>query len=575
MTHQPVYDIAAICANHGIKQAVICPGSRSAPLLLGFTRHPDIECFTFSDERSAAFVALGLAQSSGKAVALICTSGTATYNFAPAVAEAFYSQVPLLVITADRPPEWIDQFDGQTISQKNIYGKHVKSAYNFPSDFSHNDVNWHGQRLVNEAIIHSITSPQGPVHINVPLREPLYYEGQQKINFSKYLHIFKVNPINTILSDSAFDSLKAEWEQYQHVLLVVGQMQTNPELTEAIKTFSKKHSVPVVADIISNQHNIPEVINYQDLFLGQGNEAKLKSLQPDLLITIGQSVISKNLKAFLRKHRAKAHWHIQTAGNFTDTFQQLSRIIYSDSTALLNKLSSIETKEAFNKQKQENYHKLWQIEQRSLSRITNSFFPQEELNELELVNEVLKEIPDGAALHLANSMSVRYANFLGLSNEKANVKVWSNRGTSGIDGCTSTVVGHAINNKTLQVLITGDMAFFYDRNAFWHNYPLNNLRIILLNNHGSLIFGLLDGPSALPEFEEFFETRQMLTAKSLATEFGIEYLQLDNKRKLRNLMKDFFDLSGGNKILELETSTKTNKRIFEALKSKIKSNDES
>jgi 2-succinyl-5-enolpyruvyl-6-hydroxy-3-cyclohexene-1-carboxylate synthase len=571
LSHQLVYDIAAICAKHGIKQAIICPGSRSAPLLLGFTRHPSIKCFTFSDERSAAFFALGMAQSSGKAVALICTSGTAVYNFAPAIAEAYYSNTPLLVLTADRPQEWIDQLDGQTIRQQNVYADHIKAKYNYPAEFSHADIKWHTHRMVNEAIIQATTQPKGPVHINVPLREPLYSKDQVSINYSEDLHIFKSNEIYTSLSEREFDSIKAEWQNYHHKLLVIGQTELNTTLSEAIQYFSERHQIPVVADIISNQQNVNNIISYQDLFLGQSSEARLKSLQPDLLITLGLSVISKNLKIFLRKYKSKAHWHIQIAGNTADTFKQLSRIINADPVNTLNLLTSIDTEEAFQIQKQENYYKLWQIEQRTSARTVAAYFPQQELNELELVNTVLKEIPDGSGLHLANSMSVRYANFLGLDSIKANVKVWSNRGTSGIDGCTSTAAGHALNHDNLQILITGDMAFFYDRNAFWNNYPLNNLRIILLNNHGSLIFGLLDGPSALPEFEEFFETKQKLNAKALCAEFGLDYLKLDNKKKLKNLLKDFFDPEGPGKVLEIESASALNKNIFESLKIKIKS----
>jgi 2-succinyl-5-enolpyruvyl-6-hydroxy-3-cyclohexene-1-carboxylate synthase len=569
-----VYDIAAICAGHGIKQAVICPGSRSAPLLLGFTRHPSITCYTFSDERSAAFVALGMAQSSGKPVALICTSGTSVYNFAPAITEAYYSQTPLLILTADRPAEWIDQLDGQTIRQSNVYVDHIKAKYLFPSEFTHNDNTWHAQRMVNEAIIQCVSYPKGPVHINVPLREPLYNKDQKDINYSDDIQIIHANELFSTLSIESLNSIKSEWHTYKKKLLVVGQTELNQDLSEAIQKFCKAHQIPVIADIISNQHRIPDLISFQDLFLGQINESRLASLQPDLLISLGQSVISKNLKVFLRKYKANAHWHIKPAGNTADTFQQLSRIIYANPVETLNQLSEIENEDAFNKQKQDNYYKLWHIEQRTSARTVASFFPQQELNELELVHIILNEIPDGSGLHLANSMSVRYANFLGLTDKKSTVSVWSNRGTSGIDGCTSTAVGHALNNGQLQILITGDLAFFYDRNAFWHNYPLNNLRIILLNNHGSLIFGLLDGPSALPEFKEFFETNQKLTAKALCAEFGMDYLKLDNKRKVKNLLKDFFDPEGPSKILEIESESALNKRIFESLKSKIKSQHE-
>lgn len=185
-THQAIYDIAEICAQHGIQNAVLCPGSRCAPLTLAFANHAAITCRTLSDERSAGFIGLGLAQQTHTPSVLVCTSGSAAYNFAPSVAEAFFQQIPLVVFTADRPAEWIDQWDGQTIRQENIFGGHVKRAYNLPSD-SHPDSVWHINRVVNEAIALAQTFPAGPVHINVPLREPLYPQAGEKSNSAKRL----------------------------------------------------------------------------------------------------------------------------------------------------------------------------------------------------------------------------------------------------------------------------------------------------------------------------------------------------------------------------------------------------
>jgi 2-succinyl-5-enolpyruvyl-6-hydroxy-3-cyclohexene-1-carboxylate synthase len=167
-------------------------------------------------------------------------------------------------------------------------------------------------------------------------------------------------------------------------------------------------------------------------------------------------------------------------------------------------------------------------------------------------------------------MSVRYANFIGLNSEQKGIQVFSNRGTSGIDGCTSTSVGHCLSGEMPNVLITGDLAFFYDRNAFWHNYLVPNLRIILLNNHGGIIFKMIDGPGSVPESDEYFVTQQKLTAKNLCDEFRFDYLKLDNKRKLKNLVRDFFEFDGKTKVLELETDSTLNKTLFENLKQKIR-----
>jgi 2-succinyl-5-enolpyruvyl-6-hydroxy-3-cyclohexene-1-carboxylate synthase len=233
-------------------------------------------------------------------------------------------------------------------------------------------------------------------------------------------------------------------------------------------------------------------------------------------------------------------------------------------------LSSIDPQETFENQKQNNFFKLWEVEERRSKRVIDQYFPLPEIGELELVHEIIRQLPEQCNLHVANSMSVRYANVIGLLATQKGVKVYANRGTSGIDGCTSTAVGHSLDNATPNVLITGDLAFFYDRNAFWHNYPLPNLRVILLNNHGGIIFGLIDGPASVPESEEYFITKQKLAARKLCEEFDFDYLKLDNKRKLKNLLKDFFEFDGRTKVLELESDLNGNRTIFENLKKKIK-----
>jgi 2-succinyl-5-enolpyruvyl-6-hydroxy-3-cyclohexene-1-carboxylate synthase len=314
---------------------------------------------------------------------------------------------------------------------------------------------------------------------------------------------------------------------------------------------------------------------HADTFLGQASGDVKKSLQPDLLISFGQGLMAKQLKLFLRKYSPTAHWHIQPSGQVADSFQHLTKIIRATPADFFKKFSSIPSKESFDGQRQQNYFKLWEIEERKTIRSLETFFPaHNEFGEFELVNEIISALPFPTNLHLANSMSVRYANLIGLVKEKNDVRVFCNRGTSGIDGCSSTAVGHSLVSQRLNLLITGDMAFFYDRNAFWHNYTLPNLRIVLLNNHGGVIFKMIDGPADLPETDEFFVTRQKLNAQKAAEEFGFEYIKLDHRRKVKNLVKDFFDESNVPKILELETTQELSKAIFEKFKTHIRKNYE-
>ncbi|MBX2963550.1 MAG: 2-succinyl-5-enolpyruvyl-6-hydroxy-3-cyclohexene-1-carboxylic-acid synthase [Cyclobacteriaceae bacterium] len=568
--YQPIYDIASLCVRKGITNVVLSPGSRCAPLTLAFARHKKITCRTISDERSAAFIGLGMAKKTQIPTALVCTSGTAVFNYAPAVAEAFFSKTPLIVFTADRPAEWIAQQDGQTIFQHGIFGQHVKASFQLPQDYSHPDSVWAINRIVNDAINLAMQEPKGPVHINAPFREPLYPETNEDITYTDAITVRNLVQAEPVLSRSTRKQLAKELSNYNKILLVGGQQHLEAPAIQFIGQVCQKQNLPLLGDVISNLHGIDNLIRHSDLFLGQANEAIKKSLQPDLLITFGESIISKNVKLFLRQFPAHAHWHVQAGGVPADTFQGLTKVIQTEATEFFDFLDKLETTENFERQKQSNYQKLWEVEERKTLRCLEKFFPHKDLAELELVHELIQALPDNCDLHLANSMSVRYANFIGLGAQKKNIEVFSNRGTSGIDGCTSTAVGNALVSNKPTIFFTGDMAFFYDRNAFWHNYPLPNFRVVVLNNHGGTIFNLIDGPSSLPETGEYFVTHQTLSAKKLCEEFGFDYLKIDNRRKIKNMLKDFFDFDNSTKILEFESAHSLNKTIFEELKKKIK-----
>ncbi|MBL7863074.1 MAG: 2-succinyl-5-enolpyruvyl-6-hydroxy-3-cyclohexene-1-carboxylic-acid synthase [Cyclobacteriaceae bacterium] len=575
MRLQPIYDIAEICARHGISQAIVCPGSRCAPLTLAFARHEKISCRTLSDERSAGFVALGIAQQTKTPAVLVSTSGSAAYNFSPAVAEAFFQQIPVLIFTADRPKEWIDQLDGQTIRQENLFGNHVKKSYTLPADYTHADAIWYIHRTVNEAIALAQEFPQGPVHINIPLREPLYPAAGEKISFTKNIRITQAAGGKIVLSEKELKPLLTELTGYQKVMLVAGQNDYHEGLLKAVEKFIKIHKVALLGDVISNFHSLSTNIPLAEIFLGQCSESVAQSLQPDLLITFGKSVISKNLKVFLRKNPSLHHWHIQPGGLSSDTFQALTRIIYAEPKLFFESLSTPPHLDKFELQKKDNYANLWKAEMHRAQLASLAFFSKSGFNELTGIREIINALPERCNLHLANSMAVRYANLIGLAEKGNGVRVFSNRGTSGIDGCTSTAVGHALSSDVPNILITGDLAFFYDRNAFWHNYPIPNLHVVVVNNHGGVIFNLIDGPGDLPEANEFFITRQRLSARHLAHEFGFQFQEADNLKQLKSSFKDFFKFDGPTRILEITTDQASSKESFNQFKNHIKSSYES
>ncbi|MBN3583557.1 2-succinyl-5-enolpyruvyl-6-hydroxy-3-cyclohexene-1-carboxylic-acid synthase [Algoriphagus aestuarii] len=551
-----ITELVAICAKKGIEHVILSPGSRCAPLTLAFARHPEIHTRTISDERSAAFIALGMAQQLEKPVALVCTSGSAALNYYPAVAEAFFQQIPLLILTADRPAEWIDQYDGQTIFQQEVFGKHVKGSYQFPNHIQGEEDLWYAARISNEAINLTKKFPSGPVHINIPLKEPFYPQQGEEIIFPKNPRVIKLPKSSIQLSEDTFSNLKNILSSVQNLLIVPGQQAAEAGIQSLLDQLSVNQNVVIVSDSISNLQS-DQTITFHDHWLGY--EMLSGKLKPDLIISFGKSIISKSLKLFLRKSAAM-HWHVQENGEAKDTYQQLTQILPISPKNFLNWLG-----QNLRPQNPE-YHHSWHSLEKSVGVTLPAILNEAEFGEYGALNSVLQKIPSFSKIHVANSMAVRYVNFLG----RRNPEVRCNRGTSGIDGSNSTAVGCTFTTKDLVTLITGDLAFFYDRNAFWHNYAMPNLRVVLLNNHAGGIFRLIDGPKNQPELEEYFETRQKLTAQNLATEFGFFYVRVATKEELEAALTDFFAPGIHPKILEIETESPKNAEILKSVKEKIK-----
>jgi len=577
MNNQAVFNIAEICARHGITDVILSPGSRSAPLTLAFARHPAYRgrLRVVPDERAAAFIGLGLAQATRRPVVLVCTSGTAGLNYAPAVAEAFFQQIPLLILTADRPPEWIDQLDGQTIRQRDLYGAHAKAAFNFPADTTHPDAKWHAERIINEAINLTQAGPAGPVQVNIPLREPFYPKPGEEIVYEQDVKIIKEVAGNLILSTDELAELLVSIQSAERLMIVAGQQPYDQNLQQALQHFASilGFGVAIIGDTISNIHGAKTLFfGRQDILLAGLNSKTKASLQPDLLITFGQSLISKSLKLFLRNSSLSQHWHLQAAGEVADTFQSLTRIIRTDPADFFDALATLMLEDIPDIYPGYTYYETWDFATLSATVFLEDFFqqPNQPFNEFSAMQRALQLLPEYTALHLANSMTVRYANILGLPQGQQ-IEVFANRGTSGIDGCNSTAVGAALAQPARPVvLLTGDVAFFYDRNAFWHNYPTPNLRVVLFNNHGGGIFRLIDGPRDQPELDEFFETTQALTAENLCRDFSLRYFPVASFDELDTALPVFFAAETGAAVLEIFTDSKTNTAFFEEYRAAVR-----
>lgn len=555
MIIQSVVNLVSICAEHGVEHAILSPGSRCAPLTLAFVRHPKIHTRTISDERSAAFIALGMAQQLEKPVVLVCTSGSAALNYFPGVAEAFFQQIPLLILTADRPPEWIDQYDGQTIFQENVYGKHVKASFSLPSTNPSEQSLWHADRITNEAINLSQAFPPGPVHINIPLKEPFYPEENEDYRFPK-VKLIKVAKSKTCLSPDTKKKLALNLSDFHRIVLICGQGRPDRKVSSLLDQLAKSKKLIILTDAISNMQS-EETISLHDHWLGQKEISD--PLQPDLILSFGKSIISKSLKLFLRATTTE-HWHIQSDGQARDTFLKLTRIVTSDVDEFLEWLLG-----TLSENDQDFFDSWKKLENQTRNQLPQ-ILQQMEFGEYPAFNQVLSRVPPFSKIHVANSMAVRYLNLLG----KRSQEIICNRGTSGIDGSNSTAVGCTFTTKEPITLITGDMAFFYDRNAFWHNYSMPNFRIILLNNHAGGIFRLIDGPAKQPELEEYFETKQKLTAASISQEFGFDYQLVESREALELALNGFYAPSARPKLIEVQSNSTVNARILSEVTAKIK-----
>ncbi len=556
MMNQTIFDTSLIFSKKGIKHVVLSPGSRNAPLTISFARNPDIKTYNIVDERSAGFIALGIAQKLNQPVVLCCTSGTSLLNYTPAIAEAYYQCIPLIVLSADRPSEWHGQRDGQTIHQIGSLSNFVRGTYKLPIP-DNKDSEWEYTRLINEAINRSADRNSGPVHINVPFREPYYPTKDQQLEFSEEIKIIKREPP---LSTLDFTALKPQWVNAKRVLIVAGQMPSNPFLSDSLISLSEK--AVVVADVISNITG-DIIIRHQDHFLANLDDKLAEDLKPDLLITLGKSVISKNLKLFLRKNLPKAHWHVEQTDGTPDTYQSLTHLLPCSPKGFLkiviDNLGDLPKVE-------ESFHNSWfQVESKTKVGLAKTL-DKVLFCEYSAFNLVLKSLPSQIDLHLANSMPVRYANLLPRPNQS--MEVFANRGTSGIDGTNGTAVGNALVSEKPTYLLTGDLSFFYDRNAFFHGYSLKKLKIIIFNNQGGGIFRLIGGPSILPELEQHFETRHSHTAKYTAAEYEMGYFTADDLKSIKESMT-LLNKSKGAAILEIFTNPEKNSEVFKQVKAAI------
>ena len=544
---------------------IISPGSRNAPLTIGFTHHPEITPYSIVDERSAAFFALGIAQQLQEPVAVVCTSGSALLNYYPAVAEAFYSDIPLVVISADRPIERIDIGDGQTIRQKNVFENHILYSANLHSELvlenaaterrlqqKQFESQKHNEREINLALNKAIEE-KGPVHINVPFYEPLYETTDS----------LRVDPLQIFpeLHDRSYTEKELLpyadiWNNAQKKIIIVGVLSPNVIEQEFLDRLAKDESVLVLTETTSNI-NHPEFFTRIDTLIGpieryEDADAQFRELQPDILLTFGGMIISKKIKSFLRNYQPKHHWHVDPK-NAYNTFFCLNKHFETEPNAFFQNFFPLLRKTG------SRYGFQWKEVKKKRQERHDIYMKEIPYSDLKAMQLVVPAVPKNYNIQLGNSATVRYAQLFQWNEGQ---KLFCNRGTSGIDGSVSTAVGASVISEEPTLLICGDLSFIYDSNGLWNNYIPQNFRIIILNNSGGGIFRILPGHKNSENFDTYFETVHSHTAKHLGEMYGFEYAAVTSSKEIKEELGMFFNASEKPKILEIFTPRKINDEVL-------------
>lgn len=506
-----VLQLVALLEAHGITRVVLCPGSRNAPLVHTLSTHPGFTCYSLTDERSAGYFAIGLALNGGKPAAVCCTSGTALLNLHPAVAEAFYQHIPLVVISADRPGAWIGQMDGQTVPQPGVFRSLVKKSVDLPEIHTDED-EWYCNRLVNEALLETNHHGKGPVHINVPISEPLFRFTVESLPAVRA--ITRYQGLNVY--DRDYNGLIDRLNQYNRRMIVVGQMSLIYLFEKRYVKLLYKHFA-WLTEHIGNQ-TVPGIpVKNFDAALSFMPEERAEQMAPELLITYGGHVISKRLKKFLRQHPPKEHWHVSPDGEVVDLYGALTCVIEMDPFEFLEKIAG------WLDNRTPEYPRVWENYCKTIPE------PEFGYSGMSAVGGLIKSLPESCALHLANSSAVRYAQLYPIPSA---VEVCGNRGTNGIEGSLSTAIGYAACSDKLNFVVIGDLSFFYDMNALWNGHIGANLRILLLNNGGGGIFHTLPGLEMSGTSHKFITAVHKTSAKGWAEERGFLYLRAENEEQL-------------------------------------------
>lgn len=537
-------EIFPLLVKFGVRNVVCSPGSRNAALLQEVDSFSELKKTVVIDERTAAFTALGMSLITKQPVALICTSGSALLNYAPALAEAYYQGVPVIVVSADRPYEWIDQDDSQTIRQANALANVVKASYDINGNENETDYLWYVNRILNEGMIKAVSGKHGPVHFNVHLNgkvSPMIPGGDVR----------KIDIIRTgSKPDMAIIRELAEIAYDKKIMVVAGFMCPDSRVQKACVLMNQLPNLCFMAETVSNLHLPCECYRIDTALFPLKTEME-EALAPDIVISLGGALISRKLKEFVRRNPPMFHWSFSNAENLVDCFQALTTKIECEASSFLKILARQILRLQERKNFSSDYKKSWcEWRVKSLKNIAD--VPWSDLKALSVVFE---NLPKNVNLFLSNGTSVRYGQIIPY---KVTHATYSNRGVSGIEGSTSTAIGASLEYKGITCLVTGDMSFGYDLGGLSSGLADKRMRIIILDNNGGDIFRFIPATRQLSIRDKYLCAPHDMPVKALTEAFGWNYYFADSVESLISSLKTFFLSSEAPAILHISTRNVAN-----------------
>lgn len=554
--------------NSEIKHIVISPGSRNAPLALSLAADESFHCYSIVDERSAAFIGLGMAINLGQPIVLLCTSGSAILNYYPAVAEAYYSRVPLVVISADRPTNKIDIGDGQTIRQNHVLDQHcgfstcLTEISKLPSVKLSADI----RRDLTENIekmktaLNSVYEMRLPVHINIPLEEPLYnFVSEASYTLSE----FSVHHNSNQKEKSNPLELLSEVEEIlnlsNRIMLLMGSQDIEEHNAGLVQEWQENYDALILTEKQSNLQMGRNVIDAIDLLIApiellENQNELFAELQPEVLITAGGMVVSKKVKSFLRQFPPKYHIHIDPNRAY-DSYFCLSHHLKMSFNQFLIGIKGKKSKH------NHHYSDYWNSHFIQVKALFEQYLKEARYSDLKVFDILSKNIRKKSVIHFSNSSPIRYAQFFSFPNSH----IYCNRGTSGIDGSISTAIGFSTLDNRINYIVTGDLSFFYDKNAWWNGLDTSNVRVILINNGGGGIFRILPGYEDKPIYNTFLETQHNMSAKLLCAHYSLEYFRVDVESALAPAMYWLNRKGRSARLLEVFTPRETNATVLRSM----------